>query len=271
MSCGNFVQGPIFVDSPNVTYTDDTITAEYVYGRTFVRQSEGKITVHPHQETFIIQTGRKVPKTGVMLVGWGGNNGTTVTAGILANRKGLKWRTKDGEKSANYIGSLTQSSTVQLGCNDDGERVHLPLKDLLPMVNPNDLVIGGWDISARPLGDAMAAAKVLDYDLQTQLYPEMQKLVPLPSLYSPDFIAHNQAERATNVLGGSKQEQLDKIRADIRDFKKSNGLEAVLLMWTANTERFCEVRRRPPLRPSTPAPPRAPALHARSFPPRSSL
>jgi myo-inositol-1-phosphate synthase len=241
MSCESFVEGPIFVDSPNVKYSDDFITSEYVYQRTLVRKINGKVTVQPCDEKFIIQTSRKVPKLGVMLVGWGGNNGTTVTAGILANQQGMKWRTKDGEKSANYFGSLTQSSTIQLGCNDDGERVHVPFKDILPMVKPNDLVIGGWDISSTPLGDAMAAAKVLDYDLQSKLYPIMQQMVPLPSLYFSDFIALNQADRATNVLGGTKQEQMDKIRSDIREFKEKNCLDQVIVMWTANTERFCEV------------------------------
>lgn len=31
-----------------------------------------------------------------MLVGWGGNNGTTVTAGILANKFNIQWNTKKG-------------------------------------------------------------------------------------------------------------------------------------------------------------------------------
>jgi len=31
-----------------------------------------------------------------MLVGWGGNNGTTITAGILANKQKLSWNTKKG-------------------------------------------------------------------------------------------------------------------------------------------------------------------------------
>ena len=35
----------------------------------------------------LIQTETKVPKLGVMLVGLGGNNGSTFTAGILANKK----------------------------------------------------------------------------------------------------------------------------------------------------------------------------------------
>lgn len=44
------------------------------------------------------RTERHVPRLGVMLVGWGGNNGTTVTAAVLANKLGLTWRNKTGVK-----------------------------------------------------------------------------------------------------------------------------------------------------------------------------
>ena len=42
----------------------------------------------------IIQTEKKVPKLGVMLVGLGGNNGSTFVAGILANKKKMTWATR---------------------------------------------------------------------------------------------------------------------------------------------------------------------------------
>ena len=42
-----------------------------------------------------------------MLVGLGGNNGSTFTAGVLANKKKLSWATKSGESSANFLGSFT--------------------------------------------------------------------------------------------------------------------------------------------------------------------
>lgn len=38
-----------------------------------------------------IKVDQKVPKLGVMLVGWGGNNGSTFTIGALANKKKLSW------------------------------------------------------------------------------------------------------------------------------------------------------------------------------------
>lgn len=50
--------------------------------------------VTPVSETFHFKTQLKVPRVGLMLVGLGGNNGTTVTAGILANKNKITWRTK---------------------------------------------------------------------------------------------------------------------------------------------------------------------------------
>jgi len=44
----------------------------------------------------------KVPKLGLMLVGWGGNNGSTMTAALLANKLKLSWETKEGLKTANW-------------------------------------------------------------------------------------------------------------------------------------------------------------------------
>ncbi len=90
-----------------------------------------------------------------MLVGWGGNNGSTVTAGILANKHNIKWETKEGIKAPNYFGSLTQATTIRIGSSSAGKEVHVPFARLLPMAHPNDLVVGGWDINKANLADAM--------------------------------------------------------------------------------------------------------------------
>ena len=135
---------------------------------------------------------------------------------------------------------MSQASTVRIGTNQCGDSVHIPFSDMLPMLDPNSLVIGGWDISAVNLADAMRRAQVLEYDLQEKLYPLMNKMIPMPSIYDADFIASNQKDRADNIIPGTKQEQLEVIRKNIRDFKSSNGLDKVIVLWTANTERFCE-------------------------------
>uniref|UniRef100_A0A8C5M5Y0 inositol-3-phosphate synthase n=1 Tax=Leptobrachium leishanense TaxID=445787 RepID=A0A8C5M5Y0_9ANUR len=228
------------IESPNVRYLKDVIEADYNYDTTQVYEENGVIKVKPCSTKFTFRTERKVPKLGVMLVGWGGNNGTTVTAAVLANKMGLSWMTKTGKKTANYFGSLFQSSTVCLGTGPAGD-VCIPFRHLLPMVHPNDIVFDGWDISSLNLADAMRRAEVLDWQLQEQLRPYMEKMKPRPSIYIPDFIAANQEDRADHVIHGTKSEQVQKIREDIQDFKRTSGVDKVIVLWTANTERFCDV------------------------------
>lgn len=60
------------------------------------------LQVTPKTTSLKILTARNVPKLGVMLVGWGGNNGSTLTATLEANRNKLEWRSKNGVHQANW-------------------------------------------------------------------------------------------------------------------------------------------------------------------------
>lgn len=228
----------IVVDSPNVVYTESEIISSYDYSDARVH---GNILI-PTTEKLMFKTERHVPRVGALLVGWGGNNGTTLTAGILANKLGLNWETKEGTKTSNYLGSICKSITVRVGIDDNQKPVYIPLNNLIPLLDPNDLEISGWDISGVNMGDAMRRAKVLDWDLQQQIYPILKEMVPMPSIYLPEWIVANQEHRADNLIHGTKFEMMSKIRHDIRDFKNSRGLDKVIVIWTANTEKFCVVR-----------------------------
>ncbi|KAI9142142.1 Myo-inositol-1-phosphate synthase [Paraphysoderma sedebokerense] len=231
------------VESPNVTYTDQHIVSEYKYCNTKVLKEGNRMVVVPTEEKYLFKTEMKVPKVGLLMVGWGGNNGSTLTASIIANRHNLSWETREGAQSANYFGSIVMSSTVKLGydASDPTNEIYMPLRDMLPMVHPNDLVIGGWDINDANLAEAMKRARVLEPDLQRQVWSEMEKMKPMKSIYYPDFIASNQEERANNVLEGTKAEHLEKLRQDIRNFKSSNNLDKIIVIWTANTERYADI------------------------------
>ncbi|KAI8328362.1 hypothetical protein BC941DRAFT_363811 [Chlamydoabsidia padenii] len=235
---------PLFkVNSPNVQYTDSHILSKYTYSNTVVnKQADGSMIVEPVEQEYHFKTERTVPRVGLMMVGLGGNNGTTLTASIYANKNKLNWRTKSGVHEPNYWGSVTQASTVRLGVDGKGNDVYVPLSDMMPMVNPSDLVIGGWDISSKNLAEAMERAQVLEYDLQRQVYDELAKITPLPSVYYPDFIAANQFDRADNLIPGTdKRAHVNHIRQDIRDFKAAHGLDKIVVVWTANTERYAEL------------------------------
>ncbi|SMY19981.1 unnamed protein product [Zymoseptoria tritici ST99CH_1A5] len=232
------------VEASNVNYSEEDILSKYHYRTTKVKRTGGRVVASPHEALFDFKTKRHVGKVGMMLVGLGGNNGTTVTAGIIANRRKLTWETREGPRAANYYGSVVMSSTVKLGTDaETGADVNIPLQGMLPMVHPNDLVIGGWDISGMDLAAAMDRAAVLEPTLKQLVKKEMAAIKPLPSVYYPDFIAANQGDRADNVIPGSKacEEHVEHIRKDIRDFKSANGLDKVIIMWTANTERYAEI------------------------------
>jgi len=220
-STNGSVARPLFtVNSPNVVYTDDEIRSRYTYRTTLVnRAGDGKYVAVPQETVYDFKVDRKIPKLGVMLVGWGGNNGSTVTAGIIANRRGLVWDTREGPRAANYYGSVIMGSTMKLGTDAKTQQeVNIPFHNVLPMVHPNDLVLGGWDISSMNLADAMDRAAVLEPTLKAQVRKEMAGMVPLPSIYYPDFIAANQEDRADNLISGSKacMAHVEQIRKDIR-------------------------------------------------------
>lgn len=234
------------VKSKNLEITKDYIISKYNYRSTEVSTTtDGHVQVIPTNQNYMFRTKRKINRTGVLLVGVGGNNGTTVLGSIYANQKNLSWQTKWGLQKANYFGSITHSATTYLGVNrETNQEIFVPLRAMLPMLHGNDLVVDGWDISDMPFDEALSRAQVLPYNLQVQLQPYMKKLgKPMKSIYYPDFIASNQHARANNILPGDKccLEHLTQIRQDIRSFKKKHQLDTVIVLWTANTERYCEV------------------------------
>lgn len=233
----------VHVNTDKVRVENDSIVSKYVYDSATVKKLPGgKYDVTPVSTEYEFKLNTKIPRVGLMLVGWGGNNGSTLTASLLANRDKISFHTKTGVQEPNYFGSVTQSSTILLGIDDNGNDVYAPFNEVAPMLHPNDITLGGWDISSANLAEAMERAQVLDWDLQRQLSKKLKGYNPLPSLYYPDFIAANQGARADNVIPGSdKWEHLEHIRRDIRDFKAQNGLDSVIVLWTANTERYANI------------------------------
>jgi myo-inositol-1-phosphate synthase len=188
-----------------------------------------------------MRTVKKVPQLGVMLVGLGGNNGSTFVAGMLANKGNISWNTKNGMHKANFYGSFTQSATTHVGFKHDEKTGELhdvfkPVNKLLPMVDPVNFDVCGWDISAQNLYEAANRAHVLEPSLIDQLKPDLEAMVPMKAVLNPDFIASNQADRADNVRLGTNQELIDMLRTDIQNCKARN--DKVIVLWTANTEMF---------------------------------
>lgn len=135
-------------------------------------------------------------------------------------------------------GSMTQCSSMKVADSEDGE-LFLRLNEVVPMVRPEDLVIDGWDINDQDLVASMRRAQVFDYELQNKLAPFLAQYKPMKSIYYRDFIASNQEDRANNLIEGEdKLAHLTTIRKDIARFREQHQLKTVIILWTANTERF---------------------------------
>ncbi|ODQ61934.1 hypothetical protein WICANDRAFT_60007 [Wickerhamomyces anomalus NRRL Y-366-8] len=159
------------VSNDNVKYNSDNtvLTSSYTYQNSIVSKQGETYTVKPFTKDYEFQVDLKVPKVGLLLVGLGGNNGTTFVSAVESNKQKIVFNTKDGEIKSNYFGSVTQASTVKIGIDESGKDVYVPFNSILPLVDPNDLIVSGWDINGENLQNAAKRAKVLSYDLQSQL------------------------------------------------------------------------------------------------------
>lgn len=76
----------------------------------------------------------------------------------------------------------------------------MPIKELLPMVDPCEFEISGWDISGENLYEACKRSRVLEPDLINKLKGDLEKIVPLKAAFNGEFIAANQSDRADNII-----------------------------------------------------------------------
>jgi myo-inositol-1-phosphate synthase len=148
---------------------------------------------------------------GILLVGLGGANGTTLLAGILANRLKTEWYGPRGERmTPNYYGCITQLTKQREGYKD---RVR-------GLADASMAAIGGWDIRPTKPGDALLRDQILDYDLVRQLRDEMNRVKVFRGVYDARFIGSSQHATATHILSTDEaptdSEALKCLRADIR-------------------------------------------------------
>jgi myo-inositol-1-phosphate synthase len=162
-------------------------------------------------------------KLGILIVGLGAV-ATTFVAGVEAVRKGI----------AAPIGSLTQMGTIRLGKRTDGRS---PLiKDFVPLARLDDLVFGGWDIFTDSAYEAAAHAQVLEKDLLRQLKPFLDTIKPMPAVFDHNYV---KLIDGPNVKKGkNKRDLAEQLRADIRNFKKENNCDRLVMIWCASTESF---------------------------------
>jgi myo-inositol-1-phosphate synthase len=162
-------------------------------------------------------------KLGVLLVGLGAVATTTI-AGVFAIRKGL----------AKPIGSLTEMGTIRLGKRTDNRTPRL--REFVPLAELNDLVFGGWDIFEDNVYESAKHAGVLEDKLLDQIKDEMSAIKPMSAVFDRHYVKRLDGPNVKK--GKNKKDLADQLIADIRNFKKANNCDRLVMVWTGSTEIF---------------------------------
>ncbi|MBP6064958.1 inositol-3-phosphate synthase [Bacteroides sp.] len=162
-------------------------------------------------------------RLGVLVVGLGGAVSSTFITGTLASRKGL----------TAPIGSTTQLATIRL---KDGEK---RMKDVIPLTHLNDIVFGGWDIFSDDVYEAAKHAEVLKEKDLDKVKEELQAIKPMPAAFDHEWVKRLNGTHVKKAT--TRWELTEQIREDIRNFKKENNCERVVVAWSASTEIYIPV------------------------------
>ena len=162
-------------------------------------------------------------KLGVLMPGIGAVS-TTFMAGVMAVRKGL----------GKPIGSLTQLGTIRLGKRTDNRTPKI--NEFVPLAGIDQLVFGGWDIFEDNAYEAAANAAVLEKDLLKKVKPQLQKIKPMKAVFDKNYVKLIDGPNVKTK--GTLMDKAHALMADIKAFKKDNGCDRLIMIWTGSTEVF---------------------------------
>ncbi len=163
-------------------------------------------------------------KLGILFVGLGAIT-STVVAGIEHVRRG----------TGKPYGSITQMSTIRLGKRTE-QRTPL-IKDFVPLAALDQLVFGAWDPIPDNAYEAAVKCGVLHREQQIEPVADfLKEMKPMPAVFDPGYCKRI---KGTNVKkANTKFDLVEALRDDIRNFKKANKCERLVMIWCASTEKF---------------------------------
>jgi myo-inositol-1-phosphate synthase len=162
-------------------------------------------------------------KLGVLTPGMGAVS-TTVMAGVELVRRG----------EAVPVGSLTQMGTIRLGKRTEG-RVP-PIKDFVPLAKLDDIVFGGWDVYPDNAYEAAKKAGVLETKDLDKVKKFLGGIRPMKAAFDQNYVKRLQGPNVKRAK--TKLDLAERIREDIREFKKKNKCDRLVMVWCGSTEVF---------------------------------
>jgi myo-inositol-1-phosphate synthase len=158
-------------------------------------------------------------RIGVAIVGVNGAVASTVIAGVELMKRGLAPR----------VGMVTERTDARIA-----ESI-TELLDLAPLEN---LVFGGWDLQFANPYEGAIRHKVLPTHVLEQVRPELERVRPWPAVFAKSYVGKLSGENV--VRTSSFREEIAILERDLEGFQKSHGLDRVVMVNLASTERFLD-------------------------------
>src|SRR5947207_2010871 len=149
---------------------------------------------------------------------------TTFIAGVEAVKK----------KIAQPVGSLTQLWTRRRGKRT--ERRVPKIQGFVPQASLDSLVFGGWDIYEDNCYESAVKAGVLDKGLLEAVRPQIEKIKPWRAVFSHDYVKRLQGPNVKS--GKNKMDLAEQLMDDIEQFRKTNKLSRLVMVWCGSTEAY---------------------------------
>ena len=160
-------------------------------------------------------------KLGVVIVGVNGAVSSTLIAGARLMAAGLAPR----------LGMLTEPG----GNPAPGEQV----TDFLSFPKIDDIVFAGWDLTFGNVYEAAVHHNVLPRTQLDQIKDELEGMKPWPAVFSGEYAENVKGDNV--VTADDFRGELATIEKNITDFKAEHGLDTVVMVNLASTERWMEL------------------------------
>jgi myo-inositol-1-phosphate synthase len=158
-------------------------------------------------------------RLGVLIVGINGAVASTLIAGVELMARGLVPR----------IGMVTEPSEAKIAES---------LTGLLEFAPLDRLVFGGWDVRFANVYEGASHHKVLPHSLLAEVRDKLEKVTPWPAVFKRAYAHNVEGTHTLNV--SSYRQELALLRAHIEDFKRTRGVERVVMANLASTEEYLE-------------------------------
>jgi len=164
-------------------------------------------------------------RLGVLIPGMGAVT-TTFLAGLDAVRRG----------TYPAYGSLTQMGHIRLGRRTEGRQ---PLvKDVVPLADLNDVVVGGWDIFPEDCYEAAKHAAVLTPEQIEQSKDFLQSIAPMPAVFDKRYVKRLDGPNVKQARTLWDKSQM--LEEDMMKFREMRGAQRLVMIWCASTEAYIQ-------------------------------